>query len=645
MAVSRWMPDSTCDRDGFHVFLRDLEDGFVWSAGFQPTRAVPDSYEFQFSTSAAEISRTDRGIECRLAVCVAPEHDIELRRCRLTNHGSNPRWIELTSYVEFVLASREADAHHPVFSKLFIETEFWPERSTILARRRPRSSEEPERWGFHRLLTDANQSVGDVQFETHRAAFIGRGRSLAHPRALDHEVQLTGEQGAVLDPIGSLRTAVSLRPGETREVVFLLGAAQGRQAIEGLVTAADDSAAAGAIFAAVEESAAAGNGETSRWMAHPPHDGLEDRLREVESRRLYLPASAVVTEVELPQLQQQEAIQFENSYGGFSADGREYVLRLEPDAEGQLRLPPQPWTNVLANEQAGCLVTERGAGYTWVGNSRHNRLSAWNNDPLCDPHAEALWIRDEEAGVFWSPTPGPMPAEAPYEVRHGFGATTFRHTSLGLAQEVTMFMAPDDPVKLVRLRLENGGQTSRRLTVFSYLQWCLGTLAAEADAITTEFDETLPAILARNPGHDVHRDSVAVSAVAMADAAIAPDVSYTGDRETFLGRYGDLAAPAAVAEGQRLDNRTGSGLDPCAAWQVPVEVPAGSTLECTFLLGEATDRDAGPRSFASIALPARCSGRWNKSRHFGVTRCQPSKSKRPIARSTCWSTAGCRTRT
>ena len=87
---------------------------------------------------------------------------------------------------------------------------------------------------------------------------------------------------------------------------------------------------------------------------------------------------------------------------------------------GQLRLPPQPWVNVIANERVGCLVSERGAGYTWAGNSRHNRLTAWHNDPVCDPHAEALWIRDEEADVFWSPMPGPTPAEAPYEVRHGF---------------------------------------------------------------------------------------------------------------------------------------------------------------------------------------------------------------------------------
>jgi cyclic beta-1,2-glucan synthetase len=124
--VSRWTPDTTCDSDGFHVYLRDLDDDFVWSAGFQPARVMPDAYEFQFSRSAAEIFRLDREIESQLTVCVAPEHNLELRRCRLANRGNRPRRIELTSYVEFVLGSRDADTSHPTFSKLFVETELRP---------------------------------------------------------------------------------------------------------------------------------------------------------------------------------------------------------------------------------------------------------------------------------------------------------------------------------------------------------------------------------------------------------------------------------------------------------------------------------------------------------------------------------------
>ena len=119
-------------------------------------------------------------------------------------------------------------------------------------------------------------------------------------------------------------------------------------------------------------------------------------------------------------------LHFDNGYGGFSADGREYVIRLQPDGAGGLHVPPIPWVNVIANEQAGFIVSESGAGYTWAGNSRLNRLTAWHNDPVCDPHSEVVWIRDEDAGEFWSVTPGPTPAPAEYVVRHGFGYTTVR---------------------------------------------------------------------------------------------------------------------------------------------------------------------------------------------------------------------------
>ena len=374
---------------------------------------------------------------------------------------------------------------------------------------------------------------------------------------------------------------MALAPGETREVVFVLGAAQGQEAIEALVAAIDDVEGANEIFAALEAEHAVTNGDASRWIAHPAHAGPSSRLQEEpESRGDYLPASAVVTETERLPAHLREQLQLQNSFGGFSADGREYVIRIEPDAHGQLRLPPQPWVNVIANEHAGCLVTELGAGYTWAGNSRHNRLTAWHNDPVCDPHSEALWIRDEEAGVFWSPLPGPTPAEAPYEVRHGFGYSTFRHSSLGLAQETTVFVAPDDPVKLVRLRIENAGHTTRQVTVFAYQHWALGTLTGESDRVATEFDPSLQAIFARNPQRDFYRDAVAFSAIVTATAAA--DVSHSGDRAAFLGRYGELAAPAAIAEAERLDNRTGGDLDPCAAWQVPVEIPPGKPSSVRF---------------------------------------------------------------
>ena len=171
---------------------------------------------FMAGSGTAEISRLDNGIECRLTVCVAPQQDLEVRRCRLTNSSDRSRRIELTSYVEWMLCSPEADASHPVFSKLFVETQFCSDRRAILARRRPRHSDESEFWGLHTIVCDdLGPSARPVQFETNRLRFIGRGRTLASPLALERGAGLSGDCGPMLDPIASLRVEVALGPGES----------------------------------------------------------------------------------------------------------------------------------------------------------------------------------------------------------------------------------------------------------------------------------------------------------------------------------------------------------------------------------------------------------------------------------------------
>jgi cellobiose phosphorylase len=598
LAVSRWVPDPTCDADGFHIYLRDLDFGAIWSAGFQPTRATPDEYEFGLSPGCAEIRRVDNGIECKTTVCVDPDTDLELRVCRLNNLDDRPRRIELTSYVEFVLTRREADESHPTFSKLFVETEFWAARQAILARRRPRSATESEQWACHRLMTDSNgQDHDDVQFETNRGRFLGRGRTLARPRALDSGAQLTSDWGAVLDPIGSLRTSIALEPGATRSVAFVLGAARSRHEIEAIASKLADLGHAEAIFRAAAQASAATNGadghtsdgEASprRIIIHSAH-ATPESPPSLTSDPKYRPA----TDGKVRGRSTTKPLQFENGFGGFSADGREYIIRLRPDGRGGHHLPPRPWVNVIANEHAGFLVSERGAGYTWAGNSRENRLTAWHNDPISDPHSEAFWLRDEQSKTFWSLTPGPTPAVAPYEVRHGFGYTTFFSSVSSVEHELTFFMAPDDPVKLVHVQLVNRGRASRRLSLFSYLRWNLGSLVTDASrSVSTEYDSASRAILARNPNRKQFGDQVAFSSVALNSVTAAAELTYSADREAFLGQLGSQESPTAIVIGDQLDKRVGTGLDACAAWQSSFELSPGESFECTFLLGETSDRN------------------------------------------------------
>jgi N,N'-diacetylchitobiose phosphorylase len=591
VAVTRWGGDETRDADGFYIYIRDLENGHVWSAGYQPTRVRPANYVLRRSSNRFEITRRDYEIESLLTVSVAQQHNFEVRTCRLTNLGPQKRRLELTSYAEWVLGSQDGDRHHPAFSKLFVETQYCAELQAILARRRPRHSDDREFWGFHSVLRAGNVIRPDeLQFETNRSLFIGRGRTLRLPIALEPGMSLKGDFGAVLDPIASIRVVIDLEPGESQEVSYILGAASESSDIDKLLAAARS------------------GGQTSvpRPKAIPvlatngvPSERSAPAFIHCADEETYKPDIAAKNcdecDAQFAASADRTPLLFDNGYGGFSADGREYIVRLRPDGKGHFQWPPMPWANVIANEQAGFLVTEKGAGYTWSGNSRTNRLTAWHNDPICDCHAEAVWLRDEDRNLFWSLTPGPTPASSEYEVRHGFGYTVFHHSSHELSQELTMFMARDEPVKLAHVRIVNLSGRKRRLSLFSCLQWALGGLPVETnDTIAMSYDKDPRVIWARNPNREIYGKCVAFSAAAP-EKTNRCEIFHTSDRMTFVGRYGDLDSPKAIVSADSLDCQMGENVDPCAAWQLRFELSAGDSFECTFLLGETFDVEEASR--------------------------------------------------
>ena len=219
LAVTRWREDATCDAWGTFVFLRDVHSGEVWSAGYQPSGVEPDSYRVEFSEGRAEITRRDGTIATTLEVAVSAEDDAEVRRVSISNLGSRPREIELTSYAEVVLAAPAADTAHPAFSKLFVHTEFVADVGTLLATRRRRAPSEPEVWVAHLAVVEG-ESVGAVQFETDRARFLGRGREVRSPLAVIDGRPLTNTAGAVLDPVFSVRRRLRVPPGGTARIAF-----------------------------------------------------------------------------------------------------------------------------------------------------------------------------------------------------------------------------------------------------------------------------------------------------------------------------------------------------------------------------------------------------------------------------------------
>jgi len=717
--LSRWREDRTRDNWGMFFYIHNLNANVFWSATAQPCGVKPDAYHVEFQPDHAVYVRQDDNIETKTEVVVSPDNNAEVRRITLVNHSEYGRVLEVTSYFEVVLTSMAADVAHPAFSNLFIETEFIPEYNALLAYRRPREKNQKPLWLVHTLCLEG-EGIGSVQYETDRAQFLGRGRDLCNPRALDPGQPLSNTVGAVLDPIMSLRQRVGIGPGHTAKISFITAAAESREMALALAREYQNPAVAARTFELAwthsqvemrylnmlsgqvnlyhkiaahilylsplrrknsEEIRRNIKGQSALWAygisgdnpivlirvskiehmelvkqiltAHeywrikglnvdlvllneygnsyeqPVQDKLRDLIavshaRDLQDKpggvflrqansipkedidllmaaaRLVLAGDAgdLSSQLELPRtdeglpepielapldepveeesIQADEGLHFFNGMGGFSRDGKEYVIQLTKDMH-----TPMPWSNIIANERFGFLVTEAGSGYTWYGNSRENKITVWSNDPVRDPSSEVVYLRDEDTGYSWTATPLPIREEQPYIIRHGQGYSVFEHLSHGIEQRQLMYVPLKDPVKINWIRLKNKTDRKRSISLTCYVEWVLGVNRAHTTPfIVTDKDANTGALLAYNGYNEEFPGRVAFLASNIQGGTM------TGDRTEFIGRNGSLQLPAAQRR-KELSGRLGAGYDPCGALRVKLDLLPGEEKNVLFLLGQA----------------------------------------------------------
>ncbi|MBU0499485.1 MAG: cyclic beta 1-2 glucan synthetase [Gammaproteobacteria bacterium] len=742
LALTRWREDTTRDAWGSFVYLHDVVSGVTWSTTHQPTLRPAAHYEAIFSEGRAEFRRRDQGsnpaeafdFDTHTDIVVSPEDDIELRRLRITNRANEARSLEITSYSEVVLTTPAADALHPAFSNLFVQSEIVAPLQALLCSRRARSKDEPTPWLFH-LLAAHDVVVEALSYESDRAAFLGRGRDRINPLALDAAGPLSARQGSVLDPILAIRCRIRLEPEQTASIDLVTGIGASRDAALALVEKYRDRRLADRVFELAwthaqvvlrQINASEGDaqlygrlanailyahaalradtsvllrnrrGQSGLWgyaisgdlpivlvriadlanielvrqliQAHAywrlkglavdlviwneDHAGYRQALQDQilglvavgletqvidrpggifiraaeqisdEDRTLFLTVARVVLsdrqgtlaeqlnrpgvpQVRVPRLlpgkpprpeppaafePPQRDLILSNGIGGFTPDGREYVITTMP---GQLT--PAPWANVLANPHFGSVISESGQAYTWAENAHEFRLTPWHNDPLSDPSGEAFYLRDEESGQFWSPTPLPRRGATPYLSRHGFGYSVFEHEESGIRSELWIYVALDAAVKFAHLKLRNLSGRPRRLSATGYVEWVLGDLRPKtAMHIGCELDPLSGALFARNPYNsefpgrvaffDVDDPPPSSTAGGRMPGVTERNRTFTCDRTEFIGRNGSLAQPAAMGR-SHLSGRLGSGLDPCAALQVAFALADGQERDIVFRLG------------------------------------------------------------
>jgi cyclic beta-1,2-glucan synthetase len=754
LAVSRWREDPVADDRGSYIYIRDVSRDLVWSPTFQPCRVPSPEQRVQFSLERASFMRVDGDMQTSLEICVSPECNAEVRRLTLTNTGSEARIIEVTTFLEVVLAPPIADDAHPAFSKLFVETEYKADAECLLARRRPRDPSEKPLWAVHSLMVDG-EPLGPVEYETDRASFIGRGHTLSQPQGI--RSRLRGTVGAVADPAFIMRRRLTIKPGERLQLFAVTGVADTKDEAVSIVrrfsgdlqvertfqlawtrsqielrhfhlTAAEamvfQRLAGQALYTPPlregrEQSITANaKGQSGLWAYGVSGDwpivlvriadvvnmqfvvklligheylrrkgllidlvilnesaggyqqDLQEALRSAvehsvghhgagpggvyviaanqlpdEDKTLLLAVSRVVLRADGPSLKAQIKLPrrdtvlpaplvptqplirygnpapedthdwiFFNGLGGFSPDGREYRIVLK-----NTNHLPAPWINVMANPRFGCLISELGTGYTWWRNSRECKLTPWSNDPVLDPPGEVCYLRDEESGEIWSVTASPARADQPYIVSHGRGYTRFCHESHGLMQEVTVFVPLDDPVKVIKLRLQNRTAERRRLSVTYYAEWVLGVRReANASFIVTEWEESAKILLARNTYQEAFRDAKVFLGVwpQLKTSDLGElDLSWTADREEFIGRNGTLENPAAMSR-ERLSGKTGPLYDACGAVQTKFTIEPNGEQLVYILLGCEDSRDAAVKLAQKYSQTRICEQSFENVREF-----------------------------
>jgi cyclic beta-1,2-glucan synthetase len=724
LALNRWREDVTRDNWGHFFYIRNRATGKYWSATYQPTGVQPKKYDVTFTENKVEFKRLDDGVITHTEVIVSPEDNVELRRITITNRNSETVELDVTSFLETVLAKAQDDNAHPAFSNLFVQTEFLTRENALLATRRRRSEHESQVWGFHVMSVDG-EVVAPVQYETSRALFIGRGRAPQNPLIVTEGRPLSNTVGSVLDPIFSLRHAVKVDPNKSVILVFATGIAGSRdeatrlvdkyhdvhifereseiawiqsqvqlrhlnvtadiahgfQRLAGRVIYSDpslrprshmlalnnkpqsslwaygisgdlpiiltrisnekDMAMVRELLHAHEYLRLKGlvidlviinehapsymqtlQEELQRQIRMSASQGLLDKPGGIFIRRMdIIPESDLnllkaVARVSLsadkgtldeqlkrraieneltpaftPTVLKRRAyaagletptLNFFNGLGGFSPNGNHYVIILR---EGQWT--PAPWINVIANENDfGFIISESGSGYTWSVNSRENRLTSWSNDAVSDPASEAIYIRDEETGEFWTPTALPVRGPEPYVITHAQGYSQFEHASHGIASKLQVFVPMKDTIKISRLKLKNTGTEKRKLSVTTFTEWVLGfQRSSSAPSVVTELDRVSSAIFAKNSYNNEFSTRVAFSDISNSQTH-AGTRGFTCDRKEFIGRNGSLANPAALSR-VGLSGRHGAGLDPCASFQTSIDLAPGEEKEIFIFLGQA----------------------------------------------------------
>jgi len=281
---------------------------------------------------------------------------------------------------------------------------------------------------------------------------------------------------------------------------------------------------------------------------------------------------------------------FKTKYGYFSNDGKEYLITTPRT--------PRPWINVISNGDYGLTISQTGSGYSWRTHAQLNRITRWEQDLIKDEWGKYIYLRDEK-GNIWSAGWKPVCHEPDrYICRHGLGYSVIESSNFGIASSLLMFVPNDEPLEIWKLVLRNNTKKTKKLSLFSFFEWCLGQAPDwhrefHKSFIETSYEARLYALFATKRLWEIPTERGHWNAewgyVAFHSCNVKP-TAFDTDKETFLGMYGNQRLPEAVRE-NKLTKRAGNWLDHIASLQLNITLEPHEEKTICFTLGATEFKD------------------------------------------------------
>ena len=706
---------------GIFFDVKNIKSKNIWSSNYSHNENK-DNYQISFMPDKDEQEMTNANIKTKIETTVASNEPVELRRMTLKNNGNEEEILEITTYFEPVLSSKEQDYAHPAFNNLFLIIKYDEEKNSIIVKRKEREINAKEMYLATTLSTNG-EKVGDFEYEINEEKFIGRG-NYGTPQMVQNSIPLSKKIGLVTEPIIAMKRTVKIKPQEEIIVDFILSVEESKELaqenldkyksfenvkkefelskarveaesrylrikgkdievyqrmlsylifdnpirtyfmkqhagntykqeelwkygisgdlpiilvkikdandkyvisevlkaqeffmskniqteivildeenhsyenyvkeeIEGTILNTQKSYlknTKGGIFVLSKEEVSKDDIDLLEFIASICIDtskgGIKNNLKDLEDE--YLEKYKEIGEEQSVQiisnedendidiLQNIENLKYYNEYGGFSEDGKEYLIKI--NKENRL---PTAWSNIMANERFGTIVTENMGGYSWYKNSRLNRVTSWENNPSYDIPTEIIYLKDTKTQEAWSLGLNPMPDDKNYNVIYGLGYTKFLHQSNEIEQELEVFVPKEDSCKISILKLKNTTPNRKKIKLYYYIKPVIGEDEIKTNGyIETDYDKNNNMIFVKNLyKNEFEKTKIYVSCSEEIK-------SYTGDKNFFFGS-GGISNPDALKK-VALNNENSLGKKTCVVYEIEIELESFASKEISIILG------------------------------------------------------------